>query len=109
MKGIVGVIDRLRKEVRDWFAQRKLDAAGPKFVRFHVIDRAGEMAIEVGISVAAPAPVDGHRRHRPRLARAGGEQGSLSCPMARGLMALGSGMRIAYACLVRRREAMRRR
>ena len=69
MKGMAGVIARLRQELTAWFAQRQVEAAGSAFVRYHVIDMAGEMDIEVGIPVATPSP--GDERVRPGLLPAG--------------------------------------
>ena len=48
MKGMFKVVAQLRKELSAWLKQRGVDVAGPPFLRYHVIDMAGEMDIEVG-------------------------------------------------------------
>ena len=45
-------------------------AAGPRFLRYHVIDMAGEMNIEVGVPVATPLPGDGRVKTGPSARRA---------------------------------------
>jgi effector-binding domain-containing protein len=52
-------VTALFKEINAYGKQRAIDPAGPPFLRFHVIDMAGEMDIEVGIPVAAPLPAEG--------------------------------------------------
>lgn len=52
-------ITALFKEINAYAQKRSLEPAGAPFVRFHVIDMAGEMDIEVGIPVAAPLPEEG--------------------------------------------------
>lgn len=52
MKGMSRVADQLRKEVAVWLKQQGVEPVGPPFLRFHVIDMAGEMDIEVGVPVA---------------------------------------------------------
>ena len=58
MKGMFKVVDNLRKELSVWLKQQHLDPAGPPFLRYHIIDMAGDMDIEVGFPVAAALPDD---------------------------------------------------
>jgi hypothetical protein len=60
MKGMFKVADQLRKELSVWFKQHHLEVAGPPFLRYHVIDMAGDMDIEVGFPVGTAIP-DGTR------------------------------------------------
>ena len=50
-KGMFKVIDKLFKELFAWVKRHGVEPAGPPFLRYHVIDMAGEMDIEVGILV----------------------------------------------------------
>jgi hypothetical protein len=50
-KGMFKVVDKLFKELSAWAKEQGVEPAGPPFLRFHVIDMAGEMDIEVGIPV----------------------------------------------------------
>jgi len=59
MSGMSKVIGKMFKEINAWARQRDLKPAGPPFLRFHVIDMAGEMDIEVGLPVAAAMADDG--------------------------------------------------
>jgi len=59
MKGMFKVVGKLFKELNAWAKQNGLRPAGPPFLRYHVIDMAGEMDIEVGIPVETPLPGDG--------------------------------------------------
>jgi effector-binding domain-containing protein len=56
MKGMFKVIDKLFKELFAWAEQQKVKPAGPPFLRYYVIDMAGEMDIEVGIPVETTWP-----------------------------------------------------
>jgi effector-binding domain-containing protein len=58
MKGMSKVAQGLFKELSAWVKQQGIEAAGPSFLRYHVIDMAGEMDIEVGIPVASTLPGD---------------------------------------------------
>ncbi len=69
MKGMFQVVDKLRKELFAWLQQRNIEAIGPSFLRYHVIDMAGEMDIEFGVPVAAVHPGDG--RVAPEVLPAG--------------------------------------
>ncbi len=55
-------ITRLFKELNPWVDENHAAVTGPRFVRFHVIDMAGIMDIEVGVPVASPLPDDGKVR-----------------------------------------------
>jgi effector-binding domain-containing protein len=69
MKGMSKVIDGLFKEMNAWAKHAGVEASGPPFLRFHVIDMATNMDIEVGFPVAAALPENG--RVRPGLLPAG--------------------------------------
>lgn len=69
MKGMFAVVDKLVKELNRWLGKHHVEAAGPPFLRFHVIDMQGEMDIEVGVTVAAPLP--GDERVKPGTLPAG--------------------------------------
>jgi len=58
MRGMSGAVTLLFKEMATWVKRHAIEPAGPPFLRFHVIDMAGEMDIEVGMPVAAAAPGD---------------------------------------------------
>jgi effector-binding domain-containing protein len=60
MKGMFKVVDKLFKELSAWLKQQRLEPAGPPFLRYHVIDMAGNMNIEVGFPVETALP-DGER------------------------------------------------
>lgn len=57
-KGMFKVVDKLFKEINQWAKQHPIERAGPPFLRYHVIDMAGEMDIEVGFPVAKSMPGD---------------------------------------------------
>ena len=59
MKGMFNVVGKLFKEMNVWLKKQGIEAAGPPFLRYHVIDMAGEMDVEVGTPVAAALPVNG--------------------------------------------------
>lgn len=52
MKGMSKVVDKLFPELSAWAKREGIVAAGPPFLRYYVIDMAGEMDIEVGMPVA---------------------------------------------------------
>jgi effector-binding domain-containing protein len=58
-KGMFKVVDQIRKEMTIWLEQQKIEPAGPPFLRYHVIDMAGEMDIEYGVPMAEVLPDDG--------------------------------------------------
>jgi effector-binding domain-containing protein len=55
-KGMFKVVDQLRKELSAWLKRQGVEPAGPPFLRYHVIDMAGEMDIEYGIPVTMAHP-----------------------------------------------------
>lgn len=60
ISGMSKVITKLFKEMNAWLKKEKVEPAGPPFLRYHVIDMADEMDIEVGTPVASPLPGNGH-------------------------------------------------
>nr|MBA2681590.1 GyrI-like domain-containing protein [Ktedonobacteraceae bacterium] len=56
--GMFSIVDNLRKELSVWLKQHDLEPAGPPFLRYHIIDMAGMMHIEVGIPVVTALPGD---------------------------------------------------
>ncbi len=58
MKGMFKVLGKLFKEISVWLEQQGVEPTGPLFLRYHVIDMAGEMDMEVGAPVAAALPGD---------------------------------------------------
>jgi effector-binding domain-containing protein len=68
-EGMFGVVDKLRKELYAWFKAQGIEAKGPAFLRYHVIDMAGEMDIEFGIQV--PEALSGDTRVTPGVLPAG--------------------------------------
>ncbi len=59
-KGMFTVVDQLRKELYAWFKAQDIEPEGPAFLRYHVIDMAGEMDVEFGIQVKKPLSGDEH-------------------------------------------------
>jgi effector-binding domain-containing protein len=55
-------VTKLFKDLNAWVEQKGVTAAGPRFLRYHVIDMSGQMDIEVGVPVAAPLPESGNVR-----------------------------------------------
>ena len=58
MSGMSKMVGKIFKEINKWAKQHSLHPAGPPFLRFHVIDMAGEMDIEVGIPTVTPQAGD---------------------------------------------------
>jgi effector-binding domain-containing protein len=50
------------RELFPWLAQRGIAPAGPPFIRYHVIDMAALMDVEIGIPVSSAPPGDGRVR-----------------------------------------------
>src|SRR5215212_1430442 len=46
------MIPQLHEEVYGWLAQQGIHPAGPPFIRYHVIDMATQLDIELGVPVA---------------------------------------------------------
>jgi effector-binding domain-containing protein len=63
------LVPRLLGEVFDWLGAQGVAPAGAPFMRFHVIDMAASMDIELGVPVAAP--VSGNGRIKPGVLPAG--------------------------------------
>jgi effector-binding domain-containing protein len=60
MAGLAGnAIPALIDEVFAWLDRAGIDPQGPPFVRYHVIDMAAELEIEVAVSVRAAVEGDG--------------------------------------------------
>ncbi len=57
--GMFKVVTRISKEMQRWGKQHGLVAAGPPFLRLHVVDMRGAMDLTWGIPVAAVLPDDG--------------------------------------------------
>lgn len=69
MDGMSAAVDEAFPELFGWLAEHVIAPAGPPFIRYHVIDMAAELQIELGV----PADVtDGHgSRVRPGVLQAG--------------------------------------
>ena len=52
-------VTKMFKELAAWFKLQGIEPSGPPFLRFHVIDMAGDMDIEVGRPVLPARPGDG--------------------------------------------------
>jgi effector-binding domain-containing protein len=68
-QGMFKAVTQLRKELLGWVKQQGIAPAGPLFLRYHVIDMAGEMDIEIGMPVATALP--GNSRVSPGVLPAG--------------------------------------
>ena len=53
-QGMFAQVDKLRKELAKWFMAQEIEPQGPSFLRYHIIDMAGDMEIEYGFCVAQP-------------------------------------------------------
>lgn len=53
------VMPQLHDEVFGWLARRGIAPAGAPFIRYHVIDMAGQLDIALGVPVARAVPGDG--------------------------------------------------
>ena len=58
-EGMFAQVDSLLKALRGWVNQHALAEHGPYFLRYHTIDMAGEMDIEVGFVVRKPQTASG--------------------------------------------------
>ncbi len=56
MTTIARIADRM-PEVFGWLGERGIAPAGPPFFKYDVIDMAGQLVVEAGVPVAAPADV----------------------------------------------------
>jgi effector-binding domain-containing protein len=59
MKAFKKIIPELLGEVFAWTRQHGVVPVGPPFMRFHVINMAGNMDVELGVPVASGVPGDG--------------------------------------------------
>jgi hypothetical protein len=59
MKGMFTEVNKLRKELASWLRQQKVESACSPFLRYYVIDMAGEMDIEIGVPVMPLLPGGG--------------------------------------------------
>jgi effector-binding domain-containing protein len=57
-RGMFAQVNKQFKMLDKWLRQHGVTPAGPHFLRYHVIDMAGDMDIEVGVPVATPLPGD---------------------------------------------------
>src|SRR5258708_7216082 len=73
MKGMFAVVNKLFKELNKWARTQNVRPAGAPFLRYHVIDMAGQMDVEVGLPVATPLP--GNDRVKPGVLPAGQDAG----------------------------------
>jgi len=58
-RGMSKVVELQMKELRKWVNAQGIAEEGPYFLRYHVIDMAGMMDIEVGFITAKPMSGDG--------------------------------------------------
>jgi effector-binding domain-containing protein len=68
-RGMFAQVSKQLPALERWLRQHEITPAGPRFLRYHVIDMAGEMDVEVGVPVAAP--LRGEGRVKPGLLPAG--------------------------------------
>ena len=69
MDGLSGAVDSGFPELFGWLASNGIAPSGPPFIRYLVIDMAGELQIELGVPVGAP--VTGSGRIQPGVLPAG--------------------------------------
>ena len=62
MDSIAGAVDQAFPEVFGWLAGHGIEASGPPFIRYLIIDMAGELEIELAVPVGAPVAGDGRVR-----------------------------------------------
>lgn len=60
MRELGTVIPQLLDEVYAWLGEQNVEPVGAPFIRYHVIDMAGQLDIELGVPVAGP--LSGDRR-----------------------------------------------
>ena len=59
MDGLSAAVDSAIPELFGWLASQGIAPSGAPFIRYLVIDMAGEMQIEMGVPVAAPVTASG--------------------------------------------------
>ncbi len=69
MDTISAAVDRGFAELFGWLASNGIAPSGPPFIRYLVIDMAGQLQIELGVPVSAP--VAGSNRIQPGILPAG--------------------------------------
>lgn len=58
-KGMSKEITRIADELNNWVGEKKIETAGPPFLRYHVIDMRGSMDISYCVPVRKALPEDG--------------------------------------------------
>lgn len=71
MKEIKKAIPKCLEEVFAWLGKQGIAPAGAPFIRYHVINMAGMMDIEMGVPVANAIPEAGLQNDPPMTIRAG--------------------------------------
>ena len=59
MDGLSAAVDSAFPELFGWLASQGIAPSGPPFIRYLVIDMAGELQIELAVPVAAPVTASG--------------------------------------------------
>jgi hypothetical protein len=59
MDGLSGAVDECFGELFSWLTERGLAPAGPPLIRYHVVNMAGDLQIELAVPVAAPVSASG--------------------------------------------------
>ena len=62
MAGFPQAADTLCPELFGWLQEHGVVAAGPPFIRYHMIDMAAELDVEFGVPVGATVPESGRVR-----------------------------------------------
>jgi len=61
-RGMFTEVNKQFPALDKWLRRHGVAPAGPRFLRYHVIDMANEMDVEVCVPVATPLPGDGHAK-----------------------------------------------
>src|SRR5262245_20389881 len=69
MDGLSAAVDEAFPELFGWLAGRAIEAAGPPFIRYHVINMQAELEIELGVPADVTAGDEG--RIQPGILPAG--------------------------------------
>lgn len=64
------IIPQFLDEIFAWLAQQGIEMTSPPFMRYYVIDMAGEMDVEIGVPIATPLAAGTDRIH-PQILPAG--------------------------------------
>jgi DNA gyrase inhibitor GyrI len=62
MDGLSGAVDEAFPQLFGWLARHGIAPAGAPFIRYLVIDMAGELQLELAVPVAAPVTASGRVR-----------------------------------------------